>query len=184
MDPSVTPFNRRARVLVERLAALQEMRKFKNLRRQADDRIEELVSDAKALGHPSVDGKRVKPEHFGQPRPDATNLFGRLLPSAFELEGDAPGSRLYRILSAFSHSTIWAVLAQRELVQDYQPGLKSAMIVLNTDWLLGQLGLVLKLHNIAMRRLAGQIGEGPQRWDAVLQSIPSPTGVGRAPATK
>jgi hypothetical protein len=180
MDPSLSSFDRRARVLVERLSAIYEMRQFKNLRRIADDRIKELVDDARALGHKPVDGKRFKPEHFGQARPTATSLFARLLPNVFDDAADAPGGRLYRILSAFSHSTLWAVLAQRELVQDYQPGLKSAMVVLNVDWLLGQLRLVLQLHDIAMRRLAGQIGEGPDRWDGVLQELPSPTAPGRA----
>ena len=173
----------RPRRLWGRRAALRERRKFKKLRRKADDRFAEVVADAKALGHRPVDGKRLKPEHFGQPRPSATSLFGKLLPDVFDLEGDAAGARLYRILSAFSHSTLWAVLAQRELVKDYQPGLKSAEIVLNVQWLLGQLGQVLKLHNIAMRRLAGQIGEGSERWDRVLQGLPRPTGPDRAPPT-
>jgi hypothetical protein len=183
MDPGISSTERRARVLVERLSALQEMRKFKNLRREADDRIQELIEDAKALGHKPVDGKWVKPEHFGQARPQATSLFSKLLPNVFEEDADAPGGRLYRILSAFAHSTLWAVLAQRELVTDYQPGLKSAMVVLNVGWLVGQLGQVEKLHSIALRRLAGQIGEGPERWDGILQGLPSPTSSGRAPTT-
>jgi hypothetical protein len=148
MEPNLSSRDRRARVLVERLYALQEMRKFKN-----------------------------------QARPDATNLFGKLLPELSDPVADAPGSRLYRILSGFSHSTLWAILAQRESETDFQPGLKSAMIVLNVDWLIGQLGQVLKLHSIAMRRLASQIGEGPERWDRVLQGLPSPTGPGRTPTT-
>jgi hypothetical protein len=184
MDPAIMPFDRRARVLVERLSALYEMKKFKNLRKHAEERIADLVTDAEALGHHRVDGKRLKPEHFGQARPDATNLFGRLLPNLLEPDGDAPGSRLYRVLSAFSHSTLWAILAQRQSEEDFQPGMKATEVVLNVDWLIGQLGEVLKLHNIAMRRLAGQIGEGPERWDRVLKGLPSPTGPGRAPITE
>jgi hypothetical protein len=183
MEPGITPVERRARVLVERLDALQEMRKFKNLRPRADEQIALLVSDAAALGHRAVNGKRIKPEHFGQPRPDATNLFARLLPDVSGLGADAPGSRLYRLLSAFSHSALWAILVQRESEEDASPGIKSAMIVLNVDWLIGHLGQVLKLHNIAMRRLAGQIGEGPERWDQILRGLPGPTGPGRTPAT-
>jgi hypothetical protein len=181
MEPDISFVDRRARVLVERLDALQEMRKFKNLRGRADEDIARLVTDATALGHPIVDGKKVKPEHFGQARPDATNLFARLLPDVAGRGGDAPGGRLYRLLSAFSHSTLWAILAQRESEEDSAPGMKSAMIVLNVDWLMGNLGQVLKLHNIAMRRLADQIGEGPQRWDRILQGLPNPTGPGRTP---
>lgn len=183
MEPGISPFDRRARVLVERLDALQEMRKFNNLRAQADERIADLVSDAAALGHQVVNGKRIKPEHFGQARPDATNLFAKLLPDVTGLGGDAPGGRLYRLLSAFSHSALWAVLVQTESDAEFSPGMRAATIVLNVDWLMGQLGQVLKLHNIAMRRLAGQIGEGPERWDQILQGLPSPTGPGRAPAT-
>jgi len=182
-DPDISPFDQRARVLVERLDALRERRKFTNTRAEANERIAELVSDATALGHHAVDGKRLKPEHFGQPRPEATNLFARLLPDIAGLGGDAPGGRLYRVLSAFSHSALWAVLAQRKSEGESSPGMKSAMLVLNVDWLMGTLGQVLKLHSIAMRRLAGQIGEGPERWDRILQGLPSPTGPGRTPTT-
>jgi len=176
MAPGITPFDRRARVLVERLDALQEMRKFKNMRAEADEGIARLVSDATALGHPVVNGKKIKPENFGQARPDATNLFAKLLPDVGGLGGDAPGARLYRLLSAFSHSALWAILAQRESEEDFSPGMRSATVVLNVDWLMGHLGQVLKLHNIAMRRLAGQIGEGPERWDHILEGLPSPAG--------
>jgi hypothetical protein len=183
MEPNLSPTDRRARVLVERLSALHEERKFKNLRKHADERIAVLVADALALGHPVVDGKRLKPEHFGQARPDATNLFGRLLPDVTEPQADAPGSRLYRILSAFSHSTLWAILAQRQSETDFEPGMKTAELVLNVDWLMGQLGWVLKLHSIAMQRLALQIDEGPQRWDQIDYRLPSPTGIGRTATT-
>jgi hypothetical protein len=183
MEPGISQFDRRARVLVERLDALQEMRKFRNLRGEADERIGQLVADAAALGHRAVSGKRVKPEHFGQARPDATNLFAKLLPDVSGLGGDAPGGRLYRLLSAYSHSALWAILAQRESDVESSPGMRSAMIVLNVDWLMGNLSQVLKLHSIAMRRLAGQIGEGAERWDQVLQSLPSPTGSGRMATT-
>lgn len=183
MDPGISHIDQRARVLVERLDALRERRKFQNMRAEADKRIAELVADATALGHRPVDGKRFKPEHFGQQRPEATSLFAKLLPDIAALGGDAPGGRLYRLLSAFSHSTLWAVLAQKESEADSSPGMKVAMITLNVDWLMGTLGQVLKLHSIAMRRLAGQIGEGPERWDRILQGLPSPTGNGRTPTT-
>lgn len=184
MEPHISDFDRRARVLVERLYALHEERKFRNLRKHADERIADLIVDAQALGHPVKNGKRIKPEHFGQARPEATNLFAKLLPNMADPDGDAPGSRLYRILSAFSHSTLWAILAQRQSESDLGQGLKSAELVLNIDWFVGQLSQVLKLHTIAMQRLAVQIGEGPTRWDSIAQSLPSPTNpAGRRPIT-
>jgi hypothetical protein len=75
MDPGVSAKDRRARVLVERLNALQERRKFKDQRKDADDPIQKLVADAKALGHRPVDGKTKKPEHFGQVRVSAITLY-------------------------------------------------------------------------------------------------------------
>ncbi|MFI5281849.1 MAG: hypothetical protein ACHQ0J_01810 [Candidatus Dormibacterales bacterium] len=172
MDPAITPKARRARVLVERLNALQERRKFAGQRKPADDRIKTLVGDATALGHRAVDGKQKKPDHFGEVRPAATTLFARLLPDIAAAGADPVGANLYRILSGFTHSVPWALLAQSEYFQGELPGHKWARVELNAAWLIALLKEVLMLHDIALERLAAQLGEGPERWRTVLQSLP------------
>jgi hypothetical protein len=178
-DPGTTPKNRRARVLVERLNALQERRKFKDQRRKADDRIGELVTDAKSLGHRPVDGKVKKPEHFGQARPSATTLFGQLLPEISKPGADPVGADLYRILCGFTHSVPWALLAQSERYQGEQPGKKWARIELNVAWLLGLLEMALRLHDIAYGRLASQIGEDSKAWRTIVGTLPIAPNAGR-----
>jgi hypothetical protein len=172
VDPSVSPKVRRARVLVERLNALQERRKFAGQRGPADDRIKTLVEDATALGHRAVDGKLKKPEHFGEARPAATTLFARLLPDLAAAGADPIGANLYRILSGFTHSVPWALLAQSESFQGDRPGFKWARVELNIAWLIALFNEVLMLHDIALERLAAQVGEGPERWRIVLASLP------------
>lgn len=99
MDTAVSPKARRARVLVERLNALHERRKFVDQRKKADDRIKTLIADASALGHRVVNGRTGKPEHFGEARPAATTLFGQLLPDLAGSGTDPIGANLYRVLS-------------------------------------------------------------------------------------
>ncbi len=179
MDPTVSDKDRRARVLVERLNALQERRKFRDQRKHADDRIKQLVRDAESLGHRAVDGKLKKPEHFGQMRISATTLFGQLLPDISKPGADDVGADLYRILSGFTHSVPCALLAQSERYQSDDPGQKWARIELNVAWLLALLQEVLELQDIAYSRLAGQIDEGPERWQAMLAKLPpAPDAVG------
>jgi|SRR5579859_409206 len=186
MDPAITPKARRARVLVERLNALQERRKFAGQRKPADDRIKTLVADATALGHRAVDGKQRKPEHFGEARPAATTLFARLLPDIAAAGADPIGANLYRILSGFTHSVPWALLAQSEYFQGERPGRKWARVELNPAWLIALLNEVLMLHDIALERLASQVGEGAERWRTVLRSLPAapqPASLLRQPRT-
>ena len=170
MDPNVGPKVRRARVLAERLNALIERRKFKDQRRKAADRIKELIADAEDLGHQVDD--RNRPTHFGQARTSATTLFGQLLPGVASRDADPVGADLYRILSGFTHSVPWALLAQAETFQGESPGHKWARIELRPKWLLGLLDQALTIHDIAQRRLAAQIGQGSEAWDALLTTIP------------
>ncbi len=174
MDPGVSAKARRARVLVERLNALQERRKFKDQRRKADDRIAKLVEDATALGHRPVDSKVKKPEHFGEVRTSATTLFGQLLPDISRPGADPFGADLYRLLSGFTHSVPWALLAQSERYQGERPGYQWARIELNPAWLLAAQAEVLELHDIAHERLAAQVGEGREPWRALLRTLPAP----------
>jgi hypothetical protein len=179
IDPGTTAKNRRARVLAERLNALQERRRFKEQRRKADDRMRELVRDAEALGHRPSDQDLRKLAHFGQVRPSATTLFGQLLPEISEPGADPLGADIYRILSGFTHSVPWALLAQSERYQSEQPGRKWARIELNPFWLLAILEQVLKLHDIAYGRLAGQIGEDSSAWRTLLTTLPRAPDAGR-----
>jgi hypothetical protein len=174
VDPDVSGKVRRARVLAERLNSLQERRKFKNQRRGADDRIKVLIKDAESLGHRLVrDKKTNQPSHFGQPRTSATTLFGQLLPDIAGPDADPTGTALYRLLSGFTHSVPWALLAQAETFPGEEPGSKWARVELRPAWLLAMLEQALRLFDIAHRRLASQIGEGPTAWNDLLKTLPA-----------
>jgi hypothetical protein len=88
-------------------------------------------------------------------RPAATTLFARLLPDIAAAGADPIRANLYRILSGFTHSVPWALLAQSEYFQGERPGHKWACVELNAAWLIALLKEVLMLHDIALERLGG-----------------------------
>jgi hypothetical protein len=170
MDPAISKQERLARVLGERLYNLKQQHGFKDLENHASDRIGELVEDAKALGC-KPHGK--KPDHFGQERPSATRLFGKLLPDVNSPGADPMGADIYRWLSGYTHSVPWAIFAEGQALAG-NPGFGWLRVEARPVVLVILLSNVLRLYEIAHIRLAGRIGEDARRWTQMVRVLPPP----------
>lgn len=142
IDRSLTPRERLARSLNERLDNLIEQRKAKpQATKEFQDALERLRLRAinngiqPRLGKPKGDLPIVG---FGSPRRSLTQLFGDHMPA---------GSEAFRLLSGFTHSRPWVQVRREFASPSSTEGLVNMGFLLDVVLFSGVLDLVLDLHD-------------------------------------
>jgi len=174
MEPKATRHQRLGRALVERLYSLKQQALFKRRKKDVTDQIDRLVLEAGELGFKAIPNQhRPKEiEHFGEPRPGATSLFGKLLPDIAQSGADPIGSDVYKILSGYAHSVPWAIFLEGESFAGGEPGFKWLKVDLRLPFQLLLLQQVLRLHDIAHDRISGRVNRPNPAWREVMARLP------------
>ena len=118
-EPSIGATERLKRMQTERLySAAEEAKLDAERRRDAEERKQRILATAAALGWKSLKSEKGRPKRFVV-RPQATELAGQLM---LDVDDRGLGKFLYRLLSASTHGTTYALARFIHAIDDHPEG--------------------------------------------------------------
>lgn len=182
LDSAVSPKRRLGRGFTERLQSLLASKKLSKARRQhAERRIPRLEEAARLLSIAPKYAEIRQPDGtkrqgpliaFGEARPNATALLDKLLPERSRI-GRGLGAFTYQFLSGNLHAAPWALMFDAVPGERIDADTTMAITVVNVERLMSLVTVAVRVHDMALARIAQLAGGNRRTWDDHRGPVPN-----------